>query len=76
MTPKRLPTIPWYKSQTDRPFTFDYARSRPDHSTMGIAYTTPASTNFDVPRNTETGLNDLRVVCNGIASLPVAVNVQ
>ena len=52
-----------------------YARTH-DHSTMGIAYTTPASTNFDVPRNIETGLSDLRVVCNGIASLPVAVNVQ
>jgi len=52
-----------------------YARTH-DHSTMGIAYTTPASTNFDVPRNIQTGLSDVRVVCNGIASLPVAVNVQ
>jgi hypothetical protein len=52
-----------------------YARTH-DHSTMGIAYTAPASTNFDVPGNIETGLSDLRVVCNGIASLPVTVNVE
>lgn len=52
-----------------------YARTH-DHSTMGIAYTSTASTNFDVPRKIETGLSDLRVVANGIASLPVAVNVQ
>ena len=52
-----------------------YARTH-DHSTMGIAYTSPASTNFDVPGNIETGLSDLRVVCNGIASSPVTVNIQ
>jgi hypothetical protein len=43
---------------------------------MGIAYTSTASTNFDVPGNIETGLSDLRVVCNGIASPPVTVNVE
>jgi hypothetical protein len=52
-----------------------YARTH-DHSTMGIAYTSPASTNFDVPGNIETGLSDLRVVCNGIASSPVTVNIE
>jgi hypothetical protein len=52
-----------------------YARTH-DHSTMAIAYTTPASTNFDVSRNMETGLSYLQVICNGIASAPVTVNVQ
>jgi hypothetical protein len=52
-----------------------YARTH-DHSTMGIAYTTPASTSFDVTSKIPTGLSDLRVVCNGIASLPVTVNVE
>lgn len=46
------------------------------HSTMGIAYTTSASTNFDVPKGMATGLTNLQVVANGLASLPVAVNVQ
>lgn len=41
-----------------------YARTH-GHSTMGIAYTTPASTNFDVSGNIETGLSGLRVVRNG-----------
>ena len=52
-----------------------YARTH-DHSTMGIAYTTPASTNFDVTGKIQTGLSDLRVVANGIASLPVTVNIR
>ena len=52
-----------------------YARTH-NHSTMGIAYTTTASTNFDVTYNIETGLSDLRVVANGIASDPVTVNVE
>jgi hypothetical protein len=52
-----------------------YARTH-DHSTMGIAYTTPASTNFDITGKIETGLSDLRVVVNGIASLPVTVNIK
>jgi hypothetical protein len=52
-----------------------YARTH-DHSTMAIAYTGEASTNFDVSSKTETGLSDLQVVANGIASAPVAVNVQ
>ena len=47
-----------------------------DHSTMAIAYTGPASTIFDVSSQTETGLNDMEVVVNGIASDPVTVNVQ
>lgn len=52
-----------------------YARTH-DHSTMGIAYTTTASTNFDVAGKVETGLSDLRVIANGIASDPVTVNIQ
>ncbi|HTT21257.1 MAG TPA: hypothetical protein VMG82_20165 [Candidatus Sulfotelmatobacter sp.] len=56
-------------------FQVFYARTH-DHSTMGIAYTTPASTNFDVTGKIQTGLSDLRVVVNGIASLPVTVNIK
>lgn len=52
-----------------------YARTH-DHSTMAIAYTGPASTHFDVPKRMETGLSDLQVVCNGIASPPITVNVH
>jgi hypothetical protein len=52
-----------------------YARTH-DHSTMGLAYTGEASTNFDVSLKTETGLSDLQVVANGIASAPVTVSVQ
>jgi hypothetical protein len=52
-----------------------YARTH-DHSTMGLAYTGEASTNFDVSSRTETGLSDLQVVVNGIASAPVTVNVR
>lgn len=52
-----------------------YARTH-DHSTMGIAYAGVASTNFDVSTKTETGLTELEVVVNGIASAPVIVNVQ
>jgi hypothetical protein len=47
-----------------------------DHSTMGIAYTGTASTNFDVSGKTQTGLSDLQVIANGIASLPVTVNIE
>jgi hypothetical protein len=43
---------------------------------MAIAYTGPASTTFDVSSQTETGLNNMEVVVNGIASDPVTVNVQ
>jgi hypothetical protein len=52
-----------------------YARTH-DHSTMGIAYSGEASTTFDVSGKTETGLSDLQVVVNGIASPPVTVNVR
>ncbi len=47
-----------------------------DHSTMAIAYTGSASTTFDVSAKTETGLNDMEVVVNGIASDPVTINVE
>ena len=52
-----------------------FARTH-DHSTMGIAYTTTAWTNFDVSKKMETGLSYLQVICNGIASPPVTVNVH
>lgn len=52
-----------------------YARTH-DHSTMAIAYSGQASTTFDVSAATETGLADLQVIANGIASPPVTVNVQ
>ncbi|MBV8477357.1 MAG: hypothetical protein JOZ36_11880 [Acidobacteria bacterium] len=52
-----------------------YARTH-DHSTMAIAYKTQAFTNFDVPGGTETGLTNLQVICNGIASTPVTINVR
>jgi hypothetical protein len=52
-----------------------YARTH-DHSSMAVASTAPAFTNFDVPRTMETGVSDLRVVCNGIASAAVTVNVH
>ena len=52
-----------------------YARTH-DHSTMGVAYSGTASTNFDISGNIPTGLSDLRIVCNGIASNPVTVNVE
>jgi len=52
-----------------------YARTH-DHSTMAIAYTTQASTHFDMPKSMETGLSDFQVVCNGIASPAVTVNVE
>jgi hypothetical protein len=47
-----------------------YARTH-DHSTMGVAYAGEASTNFDVSGKTQTGLSDLQVVVNGIASTPI-----
>jgi hypothetical protein len=43
---------------------------------MAIAYSGPAFTVFDVSSQTETGLNDMEVVVNGIASDPVTVNVE
>ncbi|MGC1449129.1 MAG: hypothetical protein WA830_03745, partial [Candidatus Sulfotelmatobacter sp.] len=52
-----------------------YARTH-DHSTMAIASANLAFTNFDVPGRMESGVSDMRVVCNGIASLPVTVNVH
>jgi hypothetical protein len=52
-----------------------FARTH-DHSTMAVASTSPAFTNFDVSARTQTGLSDLQVVCNGIASAPVTVNVH
>jgi hypothetical protein len=52
-----------------------YARTH-DHSTMAVAYTGAASTQYDVPAGMEPGLGDLVVVTNGIPSAPIAVNVQ
>ena len=52
-----------------------YARTH-DHSTMAVAYTGIASTEYDVPAGAETGAADLVVVTNGIPSAPISVNVQ
>ncbi len=52
-----------------------YARTH-DHSTMAVAYSGGVFTNFDVPRQMESGLSDLEVVCNGIASPAATVNVH
>jgi len=52
-----------------------YARTH-DHSTMAVAYSGLASTQYDVPLGAETGLSDLVVVANGIPSAPITVNVQ
>ncbi|PYR54754.1 MAG: hypothetical protein DMF85_21395, partial [Acidobacteria bacterium] len=46
-----------------------YARTH-DHSTMAVAFTGLASTQYDVPAGAETGLSDLVVVTNGISSAP------
>jgi hypothetical protein len=52
-----------------------YARTH-GHSSMGVATgSTPASTNFDVPANTELGASTLAVVANGIPSTPVSVSI-
>jgi hypothetical protein len=53
-----------------------YARTH-DHSTMGVATgTATVSTNFDVPKNMETGAAKLVVVANGIPSKAVSVTVN
>ena len=52
-----------------------YARTH-DHSTMAVAYSGLASTQYDVPAGMEPGLADLVVVANGIPSVPITVNVQ
>jgi len=52
-----------------------YARTY-NPSTMGIAYSGEASTNFVISSKTQTGLSNLQVVVNGLASAPVTVNVQ
>ena len=52
-----------------------YARTH-DHSTMAVAYTGVASTQYDVPAGMEPGPGDLVVVTNGIPSTPITVNVQ
>ena len=52
-----------------------YARTH-DHSTMAVAYSGGVFTNFDLPKNMESGLSELEVVCNGIASPAITVNVH
>jgi hypothetical protein len=54
-------------------FNVYYARTH-DHSTMAVANSGGVFTNFDVPKNMESGLSDL--VCNGIASSSVTVNMH
>lgn len=52
-----------------------YARTH-NHSSMAIVNPNRVYTHFDVSPDTETGLSDLQVVCNGIASLAITVNVN
>jgi len=52
-----------------------YARTH-DHSTMAVAYSGTASTQYDLPAGMETGDADLVVVANGIPSAPLAVRVR
>jgi len=51
-----------------------YARTS-GHSTMSVAPNASGGTNFTVTSATESGLADLYVIANGIASSPVQVNV-
>jgi hypothetical protein len=53
-----------------------YARTH-NHSTMGVATgSKKVSTQFDVPKNAETGVSALFVVANGIPSSPYWINVK
>ena len=68
ITLKLRPTIRWCGSRTVRRDTC-FTRTH-DHSTMAVAHTGIASTQYDVPAGMETGLSDLVVVANGIPSGP------
>ena len=52
-----------------------YARTH-NHSSMGVANPNRVYTHFDVSPDTEPGISDLQVVCNGIASARITVNVN
>lgn len=52
-----------------------YARTH-NPSSMAIVNPNRVYTHFDISPTTETGLSDLQVVCNGIASTPITVNVN
>ena len=52
-----------------------YARTH-DHSTMAVASPDLEWTNFDVTYKVQTGLSNLQVVSNGIASAPVLINIE
>jgi len=53
-----------------------YARTH-NHSSMGVSTgSLTVSTQFDVPAGIETGLSDIEVVANGIASLKSQVDVE
>jgi hypothetical protein len=73
MTSTNYPLVRVTNNATKHVF---YARSH-DHSTMGVATgRTIVSTNFEVPSAAEAGASSLQVVANGIASRPVAVDVE
>jgi hypothetical protein len=52
-----------------------YSRTH-DHSSMAVASDDVVSTHFDVPASQESGLSNLEVVANGIASEPLIVRVK
>ena len=67
-----FPIVQLVNSSTGHVF---YARTS-GFNTMSVAPNTPSSTNFVALGNTETGLSQLSVIANGIASQPVDVVVQ
>jgi hypothetical protein len=52
-----------------------YARTH-DHSTMAVGYIGPSSTRADIPVEIETGLTNVQVVVNGIASQNYVVTIR
>ncbi|MGA3318431.1 MAG: hypothetical protein ABSC64_18585 [Candidatus Korobacteraceae bacterium] len=52
-----------------------YARTH-NHSTMAVGYTGPTSTLVDIPANMETGVTNMQVVVNGIASRNYTVAIR
>jgi hypothetical protein len=73
MTATNYPLVRITNSTTKHVF---YARTH-NHSTMGVATgAATVATRFDVPLTAETGASTLRVVANGISSLPVSITVN
>ncbi len=52
-----------------------YGRTH-DHSTMAVGYSGPCYTHLDIPSNLETGLTNLQVIANGIASPNYVISIH